>query len=240
MPCYLYREDGKEIWEAYGKFAANFVDELYATDEEVKADEGLQEWAIETTEKAQVKGFPESFEDKQTLVKTLQTLGWISVNHAAVNYPQYDVSSVPLASRLEMVYQLRQSPLLTLTRFSLFLKYYGFAPNKPLGIRKDMTHLEAQGKDVDRDWIFDNVNPDLKVAEKTLQVVRALTLPSNFCIDNLSENYKDTGKGPYEKFQVDLKVIGDKINKRNKENKDAGKAVYHYLHPSVVPASIDI
>jgi arachidonate 15-lipoxygenase len=101
IPCYLFREDGKLIWEAYGEFAAKFVDELYATDEEVKADAGLQEWADETTGDAAVNGFPESFEDKQTLVKTLQTLGWISVNHAAVNFPQYDVSSMPLASRLE-------------------------------------------------------------------------------------------------------------------------------------------
>lgn len=113
IPCYLFREDGKLIWEAYGKFAANFVDEIYATDEEVKADAELQEWAIETTEKAKVKGFPESFDDKLTLVKTLQTLGWISVNHAAVNFPQYDVSSMPSASRFEMGYQLRQTPLLT-------------------------------------------------------------------------------------------------------------------------------
>jgi hypothetical protein len=29
MPCYLFREDGKMIWEAYGKFAANFVNEIY-------------------------------------------------------------------------------------------------------------------------------------------------------------------------------------------------------------------
>jgi hypothetical protein len=110
IPCYLFREDGKMIWEAYGKFAANFVDEIYATDEQVKADTGLQKWAQETTEKAAINGFPKSFEDKQTLVKTLQTLGWISVNHAAVNFPQYDVSSIPLASRLEMVYQLPQTP----------------------------------------------------------------------------------------------------------------------------------
>lgn len=103
-----------------------------------------------------------------------------------------------------------------------------------------MTHFEAQGKDVDRDWIFKNVNAKLDIAKETLQVVRALTLPSNFCIDNLSKNYQTRGKVPYEMFQNDLKKIGDKINDRNKENKSAGKAVYHYLHPSVVPASIDI
>jgi arachidonate 15-lipoxygenase len=99
IPCYLFREDGNMIWEAYGKFAANFVDEIYETDEQVKADAGLQEWAQETTEKAAINGFPKSFKDKHTLVKTLQTLGWISVNHAAVNFPQYDVSSMSLASR---------------------------------------------------------------------------------------------------------------------------------------------
>jgi arachidonate 15-lipoxygenase len=92
MPCYLFREDGKRIWEAYGKFARNFVDEVYENDQAVKDNAHLQEWANETTVRASMKGFPKSFDDKKTLADTLQTLGWISCNHAAVNYPQYDVS----------------------------------------------------------------------------------------------------------------------------------------------------
>jgi hypothetical protein len=103
-----------------------------------------------------------------------------------------------------------------------------------------MTQFEAQGKDIDRDSMFKNVDPEIEIAKETLQVVRALTIPSNFCIDNLSKNYKTIGKVPYEMFQDDLKVIGEKINARNMSNKSKGRAVYPYLHPSKVPASIDI
>jgi hypothetical protein len=103
-----------------------------------------------------------------------------------------------------------------------------------------MTHFEAQGEDVDRDWIFEHVDPEVEIAKETMQVVRALTLPSNFCIDNLSKNYETTGTASYKIFQDDLKVIGEKINARNLSNKRKKRAVYPYLHPSRVPASIDI
>jgi hypothetical protein len=103
-----------------------------------------------------------------------------------------------------------------------------------------MIQFEDQGKDVDRDSIFKNVDPELDIAKETLQVARALTLPSSFCIDNLSKNYKTIGKVPYKTFQGELKVIGDKINARNMSNKSKGRPVYPYLHPSKVPASIDI
>ena len=93
---YYYRTDGMALWNAYGRFASRFVDELYPTDETVRNDEVLQAWAEETTSKRKgdVKGFPSSFNDKATLAKTMQTLWWIcSGLHAAVNFPQYDVSS---------------------------------------------------------------------------------------------------------------------------------------------------
>jgi hypothetical protein len=57
---------------------------------------------------------------------------------------------------------------------------------------------------------------------------------------HISQNYKTIGKVPYKMFQDDLKVIGEKINARNMANKSKGMAVYPYLHPSKVPASIDI
>lgn len=95
MPAYLYRKDGMVVWDAYGEFATDFVNEIYKDDQEVAKDTILQEWAEETCDpkRAAVKGFPTRFEDKATLVKTLQTLWWIcSGLHAAVNFPQYEVS----------------------------------------------------------------------------------------------------------------------------------------------------
>jgi len=97
MPSYLYREDGLKLWDAYGQFANNFVDELYKSDSDVKSDKTLQEWATETVsaDKGAVPGFPAAFNDKKTLAKVLQTLSWIAGGlHAAVNFPQYDVSGL--------------------------------------------------------------------------------------------------------------------------------------------------
>ena len=76
MPCYLFREDGMKLWDAYGEFAANYVDEIYQSDADVANDDVVQEWAKETTafDKAAVPGFPESINDKSTLVKIMQTL----------------------------------------------------------------------------------------------------------------------------------------------------------------------
>ena len=103
MPCYLFHEDGMKLWDAYGEFAADYVDEIYVSDLDVANDVVVQEWAEETVawDKAAVPGFPESIKDKATLVKIMQTLMWVSSGlHAAVNFPQYD--------------------------------YYSYIPNKPL------------------------------------------------------------------------------------------------------------
>jgi hypothetical protein len=57
----------------------------------------------------------------------------------------------------------------------------------------------------------------------------------------LESYFKGTvGEQAYSKFLVRLDVIGKEINARNKKNRNNGKPVYHYLHPSIVPASIDI
>jgi Lipoxygenase len=95
IPAYLYREDGMLVWNAYGDFIKDFLDEIYPSDEDVAADKGLQDFAreIAAPDKACVKGFPEGFDDKATLGKAMQTIWWIcSGLHAAVNYPQYEVS----------------------------------------------------------------------------------------------------------------------------------------------------
>jgi len=118
MPAYRYKTDSMKIWNAYGTFAKNFVDEIYKTDGDVSADSDLQAWAIETSNpnRAAVKGFPEEFKTKAELARTLQTLFWIcSGLHAAVNFPQYD--------------------------------YYAYQPNKPLGFRKSMEQRDAVGGD---------------------------------------------------------------------------------------------
>ena len=102
--------------------------------------------------------------------------------------------------------------------------------------------LAAKKGDPDglREWIFANAMPNMDDMREGLVTVNVLTLPSKNTIDKLDENYATNGKEAYAKFKEELDRIGKDINARNKKNRSAGKAVYHYLHPTVIPASIDI
>mmetsp|Transcript_4663 Transcript_4663/g.8089 ORF Transcript_4663/g.8089 Transcript_4663/m.8089 type:complete len:252 (-) Transcript_4663:1140-1895(-) len=218
FPGYYYRKDGMLLWNAMGDFIADFLTEVYGPVEQqdaaIAADPVLQEWATETTAKdrAAINGFPTEFKDRVTLIKTMQTMWWIcSGLHAAVNFPQYD--------------------------------YFSFAPNKPLSMRAGMDQFRAANAADDPDWIYREAVPDFLVTQLGHIITsRALTIPSEKCIDNLSAHYKDVpyGQKSYAKFLQRLDEIGDKIEKRNRKHKRTGEPVYPYLHPSNVPASIDI
>ena len=83
-----------ELWNAMGDFITDFVNEVYSSDEEVANDQVVKDWAFETTapDRGAINGFPKQFNDRATLVRTMQTMWWIcSGLHAAVNFPQYDV-----------------------------------------------------------------------------------------------------------------------------------------------------
>jgi len=204
MPCYLFREDGMKLWDAYGEFASNYVDEIYHCDADVAKDDVVQEWAEETTamDKGAVPGFPTVINDKATLVKIMQTLMWVpSGLHAAMNFPQYD--------------------------------YYSYVPNKPL-------FTKAKKANPSRKDVFDKVMPDLGMTIKTMQLTRVLTIPSETCIDDLDDNFAEVGEASYKKLKSKLDTISDEIEDRNVANKNKGAAVYSYLNPAVVPASIDI
>ncbi len=232
MPAYLYREDGMKLWNAIGDFAKDFVDEIYESDEAVASDEVVQDWAKETTDhdKGAIKGFPTSFENKDTVVKVLQTLMWVTSGlHAAVNFPQYD--------------------------------FFGFAPNKPFFLKADLSSIPKNDAQI-REWMFENMFSDIRTDDEwlkknggiassitmqprseavgTLHMVRILTAPSFYCIDNLSDKFATTGTEAYAKFLKKLNGISEEINARNEKAKKAKKAEYNYLNPSNVPVSIDI
>jgi len=211
MPSYLFREDGRKLWNAYGTFASDFVAEVYKSDSDVASDKILQEWAVETSspDRGAVPGFPTSFQDKETLVKVLQTLMWMTSGlHAAVNFPQYD--------------------------------YLAFAPNKPLGARAPNTIPKSDSGASEREWIFANFFPHIDTQREVIKVVHLLTIPSDHCVDNLENEFPSIGAKSYATFQAKLDEIGDEIEARNKQAAKEKKGLYNYLNPSVVPASIDI
>ena len=225
MPAYLYREDGMKLWNAIGDFAKDFVDEIYNSDQAVAADTHIQDWAKETTDadKGAIPGFPTSFEDKETVIKVLQTLMWLSSGlHAAVNFGFYD--------------------------------YYAYVPNKPLNVRADMSTIPKDDEQI-REWMFEHMFPHVRSNDTWLRdssrtgqdatidiisMAQLLNLPSDHCLDNLSDEFATIGKEAYGTFLKRLNAISDGINARNEEAKKANKAMYNYLNPTVVPASIDI
>lgn len=213
MPCYLFRDDGMKLWHAMGNFAMEFVGECYKTDAELANDDVVQEWARETSyaDKGAVPGFPTAFTDKITLAKAIQTIMWMtSGQHAAINFPQYD--------------------------------FYSYAPNKPLGARASLEAFPHHKPEKEqRKWIFANYFPNMD-ATKHFQILttKVLTLPSTHTIGKMDSEFTGVGATAYKNFQKELKGIGKEISERNLKNKKNKLPIYHYLHPDVVPASIDI
>eukprot|EP00984_Skeletonema_dohrnii_P000215 scaffold65_cov186-Skeletonema_dohrnii-CCMP3373.AAC.4 len=225
IPAYLYREDGMKLWNAIGGFATDFVDEVFDSDEAVASDEVVQEWAKETTDhdKGAVKGFPTSFEDKETVAKVLQTIMWMTSGlHAAVNFPQYDefayVPNKPLHLRADL----------------------STMPEDDAEIREWMFENMFPHINTDDDWLRDSTLSGYHAAVELVGVANLLSMPSRNCLDNMSGKFEKIGTEAYDKFRKNLNVISEEIEARNEEAEKANKVPYNYLNPSNVPSSIDI
>ena len=135
-----------------------------------------------------------------------------------------------------------------------FYDYYAYVPNKPLNVRADMSTIPEDDEEI-REWMFEHMFPYVRSNDAWLRdssrtgqdatidmisMAQVLNLPSDHCLDNLSEEFATIGKEAYGTFLKRLNAISDEINARNEEAKKANKATYNYLNPTVVPASIDI
>ncbi|XP_020619515.1 arachidonate 5-lipoxygenase-like [Orbicella faveolata] len=97
LPYYPYRDDGKLLYHKLNEFADAFIDAYYEDDEEVVADNELQELVNELSADGKqgdfgglgmVKKFPATIETKASLSKVLTTLLWaFTGQHAATTYP---------------------------------------------------------------------------------------------------------------------------------------------------------
>ncbi len=227
MPAYLYREDGMKLWNAIGTFAKDFVDEIYDSDEDVASDKAVQDWAKETTDP-----------DKG----------------AIKGFPTSFEDKATVVKVLQTLMWMT-SGLHAAVNFPQY-DSYGFAPNKPLHLRADLSSLPKDDAEI-RGWMFENMFPVIRsddewlkeataqfvagpAALDSLQMVHILTTPSPYCLDNLSNQFAKIGTESYAKFHKNLNFISEEINARNKVAEKAKKPQYNYLNPSNVPASIDI
>ena len=102
LPGYHYRDDGLKIWHAIEDFANSILNEFYATDEDVKGDSELQNWAIDIHTNGfpghqgskQGHDFPNVITSKAQLVELCTLIIFTgSAQHAAVNFGQYEMYS---------------------------------------------------------------------------------------------------------------------------------------------------
>jgi arachidonate 15-lipoxygenase len=107
LPNYPYRDDALLYWNAIKDWVKAYVDLYYTSAADVQQDTELQAWAreIASHEGGRVAGLPNdgSIQNVQELTDVLTFVIYTcSVQHAAVNFPQYDIMSyapkMPLAS----------------------------------------------------------------------------------------------------------------------------------------------
>ncbi|MCU0524296.1 MAG: lipoxygenase [Elainella sp. Prado103] len=121
LPIYPYRDDALLVWAAIQDWVAAYLRLYYGSDQEVQQDEALQRWAAELVsfEGGRVPGFGNQESGKiETLDYLIDAITMLiftaSAQHAAVNFPQYDIMSfapaMPTAGYAPAVTQGAPSP----------------------------------------------------------------------------------------------------------------------------------
>ena len=111
LPGYFYRDDGLKVWNAMEDYIRSVLNEFYSTDDSVKADTELQNWAKDIHVHgfpgyfgaSDGHGFPKQIQTKEELVDVCTQIAFTgSAQHAAVNFGQYDLYGFVPNSPFEM------------------------------------------------------------------------------------------------------------------------------------------
>lgn len=103
LPNYAYRDDSLLHWEAIREWVAKYLSCFYRTDEEVADDAEVAGWLTEVS--AETGGRIRGLQPTRTLAELVDVTALViftaSAQHAAVNFPQFDIMSyapaMPLA-----------------------------------------------------------------------------------------------------------------------------------------------
>jgi arachidonate 5-lipoxygenase len=108
LPYYPYRDDALPLWDAIEEYVGGVLRHFYKSDADLVSDTEMQAWWVELTERGlPVDKLPcAKLERVEDLVDMLATVVFtVSVQHAAVNYLQYEhyafVPNAPLCMRQE-------------------------------------------------------------------------------------------------------------------------------------------
>lgn len=104
LPNYSYRDDSLLYWDAIWQWASDYLSIYYPSDREIREDYELQAWHRElgSSQGGALTGLGDTLPTRDRLVDIVTLVIFTcSVQHAAVNFPQYDLMSyapnMPLA-----------------------------------------------------------------------------------------------------------------------------------------------
>jgi arachidonate 15-lipoxygenase len=103
LASYPYRDDALLYWHAIHDWAEEFISIYYHSDSDVQTDVELQNWHEEIVNVGKVKDFGEQgkiFTVNYLIDAVTMIIYTASVQHAAVNFPQYDLMSYAIAMPL--------------------------------------------------------------------------------------------------------------------------------------------
>ncbi|XP_033110219.1 arachidonate 5-lipoxygenase-like [Anneissia japonica] len=101
LPKYYYRNDALLYWDAIVKYVSGIVNAHYDEPKKIEDDWELQNFAtaLHSPDGCDFRGLPGDgkFTDKQQVIEVVATIIFnLSVQHAAVNFGQYDQHAFPL------------------------------------------------------------------------------------------------------------------------------------------------
>ncbi|MBW4537849.1 MAG: lipoxygenase [Myxacorys chilensis ATA2-1-KO14] len=236
---YPYRDDAQLVWDAIHRYVANYVEQYYQTDVDVQRDAYLQAWAAEL-------GLPLNLRSPQEFAQAPDWVPSAITQEAglAIDLPSYSrVPDFPTAKHpgqfttVQQVIEVATQIIFTCSaqhaavNFSQF-DYFGFVPNSPLAAytRPDVPAALEE--------ILPNAEKDLGQMELAfaLSGIRWSQLGSSQMI----QFNKQCDRQVLQKFQSELAQIGTTINHRNAHRKLNAGIDYPYLHPALIPNSINI
>jgi arachidonate 15-lipoxygenase len=235
LPEFPYRDDALLLWNAIHRYAAQFLEHYYPTDELVQQDQYLQAWA------AELGG---SLSDRP-LTDFPQAPSWLPADMIAQagldlkELPDYArVPGFPTAlSSLQQLVDITTQVIFTCgpqhaaVNFSQF-DYVGYSPNAPLAAYCHPNRCTSVAQ------LLPPLKQDLGQIELSfaLSGIRWGRLGSSELID-----FKDIDdRQAIEQFRAELVAIEQEIGDRNRKRVASTGIAYPYLLPSRIPNSTNI